>query len=156
MAAVDCASRIAMFCGGTMAEGWAVYATDMIAETGFLTPLEHYSEYQTRRRMCARAIVDVRLHQGRFSLQDAAGFYQDRAGMSARAAMSEAVKNSMFPGAAMMYVFGCDRIHRLRRELSARQGRRFDLRRFHDTFLSYGSIPVELIAKEMEKEETYA
>ncbi len=152
VAAVDCASRIAMFCGGTMAEGWAVYATDLIAETGFLTPLEHYSEYQTRRRMCARAVVDVRLHQGRFTLEDAAHFYQQRAGMNPAFAASEAIKNNMFPGAAMMYVVGCDRIHRLRRELSARQGSQFNLRQFHDRFLSYGSIPVELVAREMEKD----
>ena len=32
IAAVDCASRIAMFCGGTMAEGWACYATDLTEE----------------------------------------------------------------------------------------------------------------------------
>ena len=31
IAAVDCASRIAMFCGGTMAEGWASYSTDLHA-----------------------------------------------------------------------------------------------------------------------------
>ena len=41
VAAVDCASRIALFCGGTMAEGWACYATDLMSEAGFLTPLEH-------------------------------------------------------------------------------------------------------------------
>ncbi len=150
IAAVDCASRIAMFCGATMAEGWAVYATDLINETGFLTPLEYYSEYQSRRRFCARAIVDVRLHQGRYSLEEAAGFYQQRAGMSAAASMSEAVKNSMNPGAAVMYLTGSDRIRRLRRELSARQGSRFNLKKFHDKFLSFGSIPVELIAREME------
>ncbi len=155
VAAVDCASRIAMFCGATMAEGWAVYATDLIAETGFLTPLEHYSEYQSRRRFCARAVVDVRLHQGRFSLKEAADFYQQRAGMSAAAAQSEAVKNSMFPGAAVIYLMGSERIHRLRQTLSARQGARFNLKEFHDTFLSYGSIPVELIAREMEKEAVH-
>ena len=152
IAAVDCASRIAMFCGATMAEGWAVYATDLIAETGFLTPLEQYSECQSRRRFCARAVVDVRLHQGRFSLEDAASYYQQRAGMSAWAAQSEAVKNSMFPGAAVIYLCGSDRIHRLRRELSRRQGAGFTLKNFHDKFLSYGSIPVELIAREMEKD----
>lgn len=156
IAAVDCASRIAMFCGATMAEGWAVYATDLIAETGFLTPLEQYSEYQSRRRFCARAVVDVRLHQGRFSLEEAASFYQERAGMSAGAAHSETVKNSMFPGAAVIYLCGSDRIHRLRRELSSRQGARFNLKKFHDKFLSYGSIPVELIAREMEKETDHA
>ncbi|NJD20429.1 MAG: DUF885 domain-containing protein, partial [Gemmatimonadetes bacterium] len=44
IAAVDCASRIAMLCGGTMAEGWACYATDLVAEHGGLTPLEAYAE----------------------------------------------------------------------------------------------------------------
>lgn len=155
IAAVDCAARTAMFCGLTMAEGWAVYATDLMAETGFLTSLEHYSETQSRRRFCARAVVDVRLHQGRFTLEQAARFYQEKAGMSATAAASEAVKNSMFPGAAVIYLLGSDRIQRLRRELSARQGSQFNLRKFHDQFLSFGSIPVELIAREMEKEAIY-
>jgi hypothetical protein len=152
VAAVDCASRIAMYCGATMAEGWAVYATDLIHEAGFLTPLEYYSEFQSRRRFCARALVDVRLHQGRFSLDDAARFYQERAGMGAGAARSEAVKNSMFPGAAVIYLLGSDRIKQLRREMAARQGQRFNLQAFHDQFLSYGSIPVTLIAQAMEQE----
>ena len=47
--------------GGTMAEGWACYATDLMDEFGFLTPLERLAERQTRRRMCARAVVDIRL-----------------------------------------------------------------------------------------------
>ena len=151
MAAVDCASRIAMFCGGTMAEGWAVYATELMGEVGFLTPLEMYAEYQGRRRMSARAIVDVRLHQGRFSLDEAATFYEQRAGMSPGAARGEAVKNSMFPGAAMMYLVGTDRIKSLRQEMGRRWGSQFSLRRFHDQFLSYGSIPVALVALEMER-----
>jgi hypothetical protein len=151
VAAVDCAARIAMFCGGTMAEGWAVYATDLMCATDFVTPLEKYAEYQTRRRMCARAVVDVRLHLGDYTLEEAGRYYQEQAGMSPSAALGEAVKNSMFPGAAVMYVLGSDRIHALRRELSARLGNRFSLRQFHDQFLSYGSIPVALAAAEMER-----
>lgn len=153
VAAVDCASRIAMFCGGTMAEGWACYATSLMAEAGFLTPLEQYAEYQARRRMSARAVVDVRLHQGAMSLAQATEFYQQQAGMSPEAAHGEAVKNSMFPGAAMMYLLGQDRIVQLRREMARRWGRDFGLRRFHDQFLSYGSIPVALVAEEMERKE---
>ena len=149
MAAVDGASRIALLCGGTMAEGWACYATDLMGEAGFLTPLERYAERQGRARMCARAIVDVRLHQGRWSLEEAARFYEDHALMPSSAAMSEAVKNSMFPGAALMYLMGRDAIHRLRSEMKAIEGRNFSLKRFHDTFLSYGSIPVSLIATAM-------
>jgi hypothetical protein len=149
VAAVDCASRIAMFCGGTMAEGWAVYATHLMGDVGFYTPLERYSEYQSRLRMCARAIVDVRLHQGRFTLDEAAAFYEQRAGMARRAAHNEAVKNSMFPGAAMMYLIGADSIRQLRRDLAAQQGTAFKLKDFHDRFLAYGSVPVALICAQM-------
>lgn len=151
MAAVDCASRIALLCGGTMAEGWACYATDLMSEAGFFTAKERYSELHGRVRMCARAIVDVRLHQGRWTLEHAARFYEEHALMPAAAAMAEAVKNSMFPGAALMYLMGRDAIHRLRADLRAIEGRDFKARDFHDAFLSYGSIPVSLIATAMKE-----
>jgi uncharacterized protein (DUF885 family) len=148
VAAVDCAGRIAMFCGGTMAEGWACYATDLMDEIGFLTPTERLSQMHSRVRMAARALVDVKLHCGEWTLDQAVACYRDTVGMSADAALAEAVKNSMFPGTALMYLTGTQQIHALRRELSARQPG-FDLRRFHDRFLSYGSIPVSMIARAM-------
>jgi hypothetical protein len=151
VAAVDCASRIAMPCGGTMAEGWACYATDLMAEIGFLTPQEQFAEWHTRARMCARAVVDVRLHRGEFTLEQAAGYYQRHAGMSPSSAMAEAVKNSMFPGMAVIYQVGTEGIHRLRADLAAQLGPRFTLRAFHDELLSFGSIPVNLIGAEMRR-----
>ncbi|MGE0040938.1 MAG: DUF885 family protein [Vicinamibacterales bacterium] len=151
IAAVDCASRIAMSCGGTMAEGWACYATDLVAEFGGLTPLEAYAERHGRIRMAARAVVDIQLHRGRMTLDEAAAYYVSRAGMSEAAARGEAVKNSMFPGGAVMYLLGTDTIHELRREMAAIEGAAFDLRRFHDTFLSYGSVPVALVAGDMRR-----
>lgn len=150
IAAVDCASRIAMFCGGTMAEGWACYATELMDEIGFLTPLEHYAEQHSRLRMAARAIVDVRLHHGEITLDEAAAFYGERVGMAAGAAKGEAIKNSMFPGTALMYLMGVDTIHALRRELSTRPS--FCLRAFHDRLLSYGSVPVTLVADALRRD----
>ena len=149
VAAVDCAARIAMLCGGTLAEGWACYSVDLARDTGFLTPAETAEQDRTRRRMAARAIVDIRLHDGRFSLEQAADFYQQHAGMSPGAAHAEAVKNSLVPGAACMYLAGWDGLWRLRRETQAREGRAFSLRAFHDRVLSFGSVPVPLIARAM-------
>lgn len=156
VAAVDCAARIALFCGGTMAEGWACYATDLMNECGMLTPLEQYAERGARVRMCARAVVDVRLHQGRFSLDQAAAYYEQHTGMGREAASREAVKNSMFPGAALIYLMGTDGIHQLRKERASRQGNDFTLRTFHDEFLSYGSIPVSLISADMKRKLDHA
>jgi uncharacterized protein (DUF885 family) len=116
-------------------------------EFGFLTPLESFAERHTRLRMAARALVDVRLHTGRLSLDQAAAFYRQQVGMAPAAAKSEAVKNSMFPGTALMYLMGTDTIHQLRAELSSRP--RFKLDTFHDRLLSYGSVPVALIAEQM-------
>ena len=133
-----------------MAEGWACYATNLMDEFGFLTPLEHYSQIHSRLRMAARALVDVRLHHGAISLDQAAAFYQERVGMAPATARAEAVKNSMFPGTALMYLIGTDAIRQLRRGMAARPG--FELRAFHDLLLSYGSVPVALIAESMRRD----
>jgi Bacterial protein of unknown function (DUF885) len=149
IAAVDCASRIAMLCGGTMAEGWATYATDLAEEVGLLTPAERHELHRARLRMAARAVVDIRLHQERLELGDAVTFYTQKVGMSSAAATAEAVKNSLFPGAACMYLAGWHGLRQLRRDMEARLGADFSLREFHDRVLSFGSVPVSLIARAM-------
>ena len=148
IAAVDGACRIAMACGGTMAEGWASYATDLMDEAGFLSPLESYAEHHAHARAAARAIVDVELHEGRMSLDAAESFYRTHTNMSAAAARTEVTKNSMFPGAALIYFVGSGLIRDLREKHAGRLG----LRGFHDRLLSHGSIPVAMIARAMSRE----
>jgi hypothetical protein len=147
IAAIDGACRIGMFLGGTLAEGWACYATDLMDEIGFLTPEESLAQQHTRARLLARAVVDIELHQSTIEFEDAVALYRDRIGMSDEAARAEACKNSMFPGTALMYWLGTGGLHQLRREHQRVDGASFSLRRFHDRVLSFGSIPVPLIAR---------
>jgi hypothetical protein len=149
IAAVDCASRVAFFGAGTMAEGWACYATGLMGEIGFLTPLERFAEVHARLRMAARAICDVGIHDGSLSLPTTAAFYHERVGMTAPAARAEAVRNSMFPGTAAMYLLGTEGIRDLRAATAAREGDAFRLRDFHDRLLAHGSLPVPIIARSM-------
>ena len=145
IAAVDCASRIGMFLGGTMAEGWACYATDLMDEIGFLDADESLAQQHTRARLLARAVVDLGLHGGSMTFDEAVALYRDRVGMAPEAARGEACKNSMFPGTALMYWLGTEGLHRLRRARERAEGSSFSLRRFHDRVLSFGSIPVPLL-----------
>jgi len=149
VAAVDCASRIGMFAGGTMAEGWACYATDLMEEVGFLTPDESVAQQHTRARLLARAVVDISLHERSLTFDQATALYRDRIGMTPEAARAETCKNSMFPGTAVMYWLGTEALHQLRRARQRAEGASFSLRRFHDRVLGYGSIPVPLIARLM-------
>jgi len=149
VAAVDCANRIGMFCGGTMAEGWACYATGLMEELGFLTPLERVAEQHSRVRFLARAIVDIELHQRSMSFEDCVRFYIEQVGMGKDVARAETVKNSMFPCTALMYWLGTQTILDLRAELQRREGAAFSLRRFHDELLGFGSVPVPLVGRIM-------
>ena len=149
VAANDGPARLTMLCGGTMCEGWACYISSLAGSKGFLTPLESYAEISSHRRMAARAVVDIKLHCGLFTLEEAETYYRGHAMMSPGAAHGEAVKNSLFPGGAMMYLYGVEGIERLRDTVAQQQGDAFSIRRFHDEFLSYGTIPVARIAKEM-------
>lgn len=125
-----------------MAEGWACYASDVMDEIGFLTPDQSLAQQHTRARLAARAVVDVGLHGGALTYEAAVGVYRDRIGMSDEAARAEVCKNSMFPATAIMYWLGTDGLHRLRRERASST-----LQAFHDRVLSFGSIPVPLIAQ---------
>jgi uncharacterized protein (DUF885 family) len=147
VAAVDGASRIGMFLGGTMAEGWACYATDLMDEVGFLSPDQSLAQQHTRARLLARAVADIALHEGSLTFDAAAGLYRDRLGMPDEGARGEACKNSMFPGTALMYWLGTEALHALRQDRRRIEGAAFSLRAFHDRVLSFGSIPVPLIAQ---------
>lgn len=146
VAAVDAASRIGMFLGGTMAEGWACYATQLAEELGVLTPLEQLSEQHTRVRLLARAIVDLRLHLGDWSFDACVAMYQSTVGMTAEVARAETTKNSMFPGTALMYWLGTSTILEARERLRQSMGAAFSRKAFHDALLSRGAIPVPLAA----------
>jgi hypothetical protein len=152
VAAVDGASRIGMFCGGSMAEGWACYACDVMEDVGFLTPLDAVAQQHTRVRLLVRAVADLELHSGRSTFEQTMAMYRERAFMPAEAAEKEAARTSMFPGTAVMYWLGTRGLHDLRRDVAAREGAAFVLRQFHDRVLSCGSIPVALVARLMLEE----
>lgn len=153
IAAVDCASRIGMFLGGSMAEGWACYATGLAEELALLSPLERLSEQHTRVRLLARAIVDLRLHLGDWSLAECVAYYVGEVGMSTAVATAEATKNSMFPATALMYWLGTSGILAARARAQSHAGAGFSLRAFHDALLSRGAIPVLLATQLMEHDK---
>jgi uncharacterized protein (DUF885 family) len=48
-------------------------------------------------------------------------------------------------------MLGMREIRRLRRELTARDGAAFDLKRFHDEVIGHGSLPLATLAAELPK-----
>ncbi len=64
---------------GHHVEGWACYAEDLLREAGgFYSDTELLLLKQNERRNAASVMVDINLHLGRWTLQEAAAFYRMR------------------------------------------------------------------------------
>ena len=148
IAGTDCANGLALLSAGTMVEGWACYAEDLLRETGdFYSGAELLLLKQNERRNAASVLVDIHLHRGDWSLAEAERFYRDEAGFPAQRVAAEVVRNSMFPGSRLMYWTGVEAIKALRRASP------LGTRQFHDTLLGFGSVPIAAAAVEMAREE---
>lgn len=146
IAGTDAASGLALPSAGTMVEGWACYAQALMLECpGFHTPAEALLQKHFERRNAASVLVDIRIHTGAWSLDEARRFYRDEAGFAAERVDGEIVRNTIFPGSRLMYWLGVEAIQRLRKRW------RGDVRAFHDSLLSYGHAPIAWIGDEMER-----
>jgi uncharacterized protein (DUF885 family) len=72
-----------------------------------------------------------------------------KTGLSDTDANIETDRYIAWPGQALSYMTGMREIRRLRRELEARDGDRFDLRAFHDEVIGHGSMPLVTLATEL-------
>lgn len=131
-------------------EGWAHYTEKMMIEEGFgatdsLTAAKYHLAQldESLLRLC-RLIVSVKTHCEGMSLADATKFIQDNAYYSYKPAYQEALRGTFDPG-YLSYTLGKLQILKLREDYKKQEGANFSLQKFHDTLLSRGTPPVELI-----------
>jgi hypothetical protein len=145
LAGTDCALGLAFLGSGTLIEGWACYVEDLLMEApGFYTPEEILLLKQFERRNAASVLVDIKLHLGDWSLEQAMAFYRE-AGFAPARVEGEVVRNSMLPGSRLMYWIGVEGIKALRQRWKG------DTLSFHDSLLSYGHVPLAWITEQMER-----
>jgi uncharacterized protein (DUF885 family) len=135
--------------GGAYAEGWGLYAERLADELGLYRNLgERLGMLDAQAWRAARLIVDSGLHGLGWSRQQSIDWLLS-SGLSATDAAIETDRYIAWPGQALTYMVGMREIRRLRRELEARDGAAFDLRRFHDQLIGHGSLPLATLATEL-------
>jgi uncharacterized protein (DUF885 family) len=144
----------AMLGSGPFIEGWAVYAERVMREQGFRgdDPLMKLVQLKWYLRAVTNAIMDSAIHVDGMTRDEAmklmtqTGFQEEReaAGKWVRAQLSSAQLSTYFVG----YQEHAD----LRADAERRLGDRFDLKRYHDEVLSYGSPPVRFVRELMFEE----
>jgi uncharacterized protein (DUF885 family) len=135
--------------GGAYVEGWGLYSEKLADEMGlFRNDGERFGMLDAVAWRAARLVVDTGLHALRWTRQRSIDFLLET-GLSETDATIETDRYIAWPGQALTYMVGCREIERLRAELAARDGSRFDLREFHDQVLAHGSLPLATLAREL-------
>lgn len=143
-AALTNPSLVRLFSGAPeFAEGWAFYCERMMKEAGFDdTPRGWYVLHTDAIWRATRIILDVTLHRGLIGFEAAVDRLVTETGFERPAALAEVKRYTSTPTYQLSYLYGRHMIERLKADVAAREGDRFDRRRFHDTLIYGGTMPV--------------
>jgi len=132
---------------GVIIEGWALYGEEMMMREG-LYPFNSPSQGQVMRLTryrAARIGVDVNLHTGRWTFEQAVKYFMEAGGLDREAAEGEAAGAAASPSQKITYITGKWQIMRLLGKYRDAKGKDFRLGQFHDDLIRNGSLPLSIV-----------
>jgi uncharacterized protein (DUF885 family) len=132
---------------GIFIEGWALYGEEMLLRSG-LYPNNSAGNGQVlrlSRYRAARIGVDVNLHTGKWTFEQAVNYFMEAGGLDREAATGEAAGAAASPTQKITYMVGKWQIMRLMGRYRDKQGANFRLGQFHDDLLKNGSLPLSIV-----------
>ncbi len=140
-----------IFGNGAMVEGWAVYAERMMLESGYG---EHRAEAwliysKWNLRSVSNTILDYGVHVLGMTEAEAMDLLTREAFQTEQEARDKWRRLTLTSVQLTSYFSGYAAIVDLREQLQRQRGAAFDLKAFHEEFLSFGSAPVKVIRELM-------
>jgi len=136
-----------MFSTPFFVEGWALYWEMRLWDLGYHdTPEEKIGALFWRMHRCARIIITLKFHQGEMEPGEMVKFLTDRVGHETFGAKSEVrryIRGNFSPLYQSGYMLGGLQLLALHGEIVG--GGKMTEKQFHDTLLTLGPIPVELV-----------
>lgn len=144
----------AVFGNGAMIEGWAVYTERMMLENGYGNNEKEMwlMYYKWNLRSTCNTILDYGVHANNLTKEDAMHLLVGEAFQQKAEAEGKWKRVSVTQVQLCSYFTGFTEIYEFREELKQKQGEKFNLKQFHEKFLSYGSASVKYIKELMEQE----
>ena len=126
-------------------EGWALYA-EQLAGTDMqmyaADPFGHIGYLSDAMFRACRLVVDTGMHAKRWSREQAMAFMMTNLGDSNE---TEIERYAVWPGQALGYMVGKIQWLKLRALATAKAGSGFDIKKFHDTGLLCGAVPLDVL-----------
>lgn len=140
-----------IFGNGAMIEGWAVYTERMMLEQGYgnNSPEMWLMYYKWNLRTVCNTILDYSIHVNNMAEEQALDLLINQAFQQEAEAKGKWRRATLTQVQLCSYFTGFYEIMQLRDELKAKQGDDFDMKAFHEEFLSFGSAPVKYVREMM-------
>ncbi len=132
-------------------EGWGLYAEYLGNEMGIYdTPYKKFGYLTYQMWRACRLVIDTGVHHMGWSRQQAIDYLTEHTALSKLEIVNEIDRYISWPGQALSYELGYLTIRRLRDKAEKALGEKFDIRAFHDTVLSTGSVPLPVLEKRID------
>ena len=133
-------------------EGWALYSEYLGNEMGiYRTPYQRFGFLTYQMWRACRLVVDTGIHHLGWSREKAIDYMLDNTALSRREIENEVDRYISWPAQALSYELGYLEIRRLRAKAEQALGPKFDIRAFHDTVLSTGSVPLPVLDERIDR-----
>ena len=133
-----------------LCEGWALYCEELMYEQGYHPdPVTRLFQLRDLLWRACRVQIDVELHTGGMSYEQAVEFLVEQAMLERVNAETEVKRYAATPTQPMSYLVGKLMLLELRDEAKRRLGPAFNLYDFHSAVLASGSIPPSLMDAEI-------
>jgi uncharacterized protein (DUF885 family) len=139
----------AIFRSGTFIEGWAVYSEQLMAEQNYGGPEVKMQQLKMRLRVICNAILDQSIHAGNMSEQQAMDLMMKEGFQQEGEAVAKWKRARLTSAQLSTYFVGASEHLDLRDKAKAKAGAGFDLKKYHDQVMSYGSPPVKYVRELM-------
>ena len=135
----------AIFRSGPFIEGWAVYTEQMMAEQGYGGPEVKMQQLKMRLRAIANAILDQSIHAGNMSEKEALDLMMKDTFQQEGEAVAKWKRARLTSAQLSTYFVGATEHLDLRAAEQKKLGDQFNLKKYNDQVISYGSPPVKYV-----------
>ena len=139
----------AIFQSGSFIEGWAVYTEQVMAEQSYGGPEVKMQQLKMRLRATANAILDQSIHAGNMSEQQAMDLMMKETFQEEGEAVAKWKRARLSSAQLSTYFVGVSEHLDLRAAAQKKLGKNFDLRKYNDQVISFGSPPVKYVRELM-------
>ncbi len=132
-------------------EGWGLYTEWLGGEIGiYRTPYERFGQLTYEMWRACRLVIDTGVHWYGWSREEALAFLRDNAALSEHEITTEIDRYISWPAQALAYKLGEMLIREKRARAEGTLGVDFDQRFFHDKILALRSVPLHVLAEELD------